>query len=136
MVLHHVAQHMNALQKKNTAAQIGSILAQVVLGRWPAPPSTTVRSTPSPAATRRNQPHRGAADEEGARIMAATGQFNPWGMVWFFQIMTRRTARSGFLAARSSARPGAHRRSHKRVPRHPDVFGKYKDTQQKDVAYW
>ena len=28
------------------------------------------------------------ADEEGARIMAATGQYNPYGMVWFFQIMS------------------------------------------------
>src|SRR4030088_2690995 len=32
MVLHHVAQRMAALQNKGTAASIGSILAQVVLG--------------------------------------------------------------------------------------------------------
>ena len=32
MVLHHVAQRMAALQKKSTAASIGSILAQIVLG--------------------------------------------------------------------------------------------------------
>ncbi|HTD36556.1 MAG TPA: M48 family metalloprotease, partial [Candidatus Limnocylindrales bacterium] len=89
MVLHHVAQRMAALQKKSTAASIGSILAQIVLGPLAGAAvdyGTQYAVAGSDAAQSRHI--EAQADEEGARIMAATGQFNPWGMVWFFQIMS------------------------------------------------
>jgi predicted Zn-dependent protease len=138
MVLHHVAQHMNALQKKNTAAQIGSILAQIVLGPL-AGAAVDYGSQYAVAGSDAAQSRHieAAADEEGARIMAATGQFNPWGMVWFFQIMTESYGPGQNFWLRD------HPLDQLRITDlmnefrdNPDVFGKYKDTQQKDVAYW
>src|ERR1700737_1299610 len=89
MVLHHVAQRMAALQKKSTAPSVVSILAQIVLGPLVGA-AVDYGSQFAVAGTDAAQSRHieAAADEEGARIMAATGQFNPWGMVWFFQTMT------------------------------------------------
>ena len=74
---------------------------------------------------------------KGARIMAATGQFNPWGMVWFFQIMTESYGPGQNFWLRD------HPLDQVRIAdlanefrADPATFGKYKDTQQKDVAYW
>src|ERR1700686_4718278 len=89
MVLHHVAQHMASLQKKSTVAQVGSILAQIVLGPL-AGAAVDYGSQYAVAGSDAAQSRHieAQADEEGARIMVATGEYNPWGMVWFFQLMT------------------------------------------------
>jgi predicted Zn-dependent protease len=138
MVLHHVAQHMASLQKKSTVAQVGSILARVVLGSIVGAAvdyGSQYAVAGSDAAQSRHI--EAQADEEGARIMAATNQYNPWGMVWFFQIMSE------------SYGPGQNSwlRDHpldqariddlqNQFRRNPEVFGKYKDTKAKDTAYW
>ena len=138
MVLHHVAQRMAALQKKSTAASVGSILAQIVLGPL-AGAAVDYGSQYAVAGTDAAQSRHieAQADEEGARIMAATGQFNPWGMIWFFELMTEEygPGQNSWLrdhpldAARIADLEHEFRSD-------PAMFGKWKDTQQKDVAYW
>jgi predicted Zn-dependent protease len=138
MVLHHVAKHMDSLQKKSTVAQVGSILAQIVLGPLAGAAidyGSQYAVAGSDAAQSRHI--EAQADEEGARIMAATGVFNPWGMVWFFQIMTESYGPGQNFWLRD------HPLDQSRIDdlqnefhSNPDVFGKYIDTKQKDVTYW
>jgi beta-barrel assembly-enhancing protease len=138
MVLHHVAQHMSALQKKSTVASIGSILAQIVLGPLAGAAidyGSQYAVAGSDAAQSRHI--EAQADEEGARIMAATGQYNPWGMIWFFQTMTDTYGPGQNFWLRS------HPLDNQRIvdlenqfKANPAVFGKYTDTKKKDVAYW
>jgi predicted Zn-dependent protease len=138
MVLHHVAQRMAALQKKSTAASIGSILAQIVLGPLAGAAidyGSQFAVAGSDAAQSRHI--EAQADEEGARIMAATGQFNPWGMVWFFQIMTEEYGPGQNFWLRDHPIDEARITDlEHQFKSNPEVYGKYKDTQQKDVAYW
>lgn len=138
MVLHHVAKHMASQQAKNTAQTIGSILAQIVLGPLAGAAidyGTQYAVAGSSASESRHI--EAQADEEGARIMAATNYFNPWGMVWFFQIMTEEYGPGQTSWMRS------HPLDQQRIDdletefrSNPDVFGKFKDTHAKDVAYW
>ncbi len=138
MVLHHVAQHISALQKKSTIASIGSILAQILVGPLAGAAfdyGSQYAVAGSDAAQSRHI--EAQADEEGARIMAATNQYNPWGMVWFFQTMTETYGAGQNFWLRS------HPLDNQRIvdlenqfKANPAVFGKYTDTKQKDVAYW
>ena len=138
MVLHHVAQRMAALQKKSTAASIGSILAQIVLGPLAGAAidyGSQYAVAGSDAAQSRHI--EAQADEEGARIMAATGQYNPWGMVWFFQIMTETYGPGQNYWLRDHPIDEARIADLQHEFRtKPELFGKWKDTAQKDVAYW
>jgi len=138
MVLHHVAKRMDSLQKKSTVAQIGSILAQVVLGPLAGAAidyGTQYAVAGSDAAQSRHI--EAQADEEGARIMAATGQYNPWGMVWFFQIMTESYGPGQNFWLRDHPLDQARIDDlQNEFHNNPDVFGKYTDTKQKDVTYW
>jgi predicted Zn-dependent protease len=138
MVLHHVAQRMAALQKKSTAASIGSILAQVLLGPLGgAAVDYGMQSAVAGSDAAQSRHIEAQADEEGARIMAATGQFNPWGMVWFFQIMTESYGPGQNFWLRDHPLDQARITDLGNEFRaDPATFGKYKDTQQKDVAYW
>ena len=138
MVLHHVAKRMASAQKKNTVASIGSILAQVVLGPLGGA-AVDYGSQYAVAGTDAAESRHieAQADEEGARIMAATGQFNPWGMVWFFETMTETYGPGQNSWLRD------HPLDQQRITdletqfhNNPDVFGKFKDTKQKDVVYW
>ncbi|HEY0614797.1 MAG TPA: M48 family metalloprotease [Candidatus Elarobacter sp.] len=138
MVLHHVAQRLAALQKKSTAATIGSILAQVVLGPI-AGAAVDYGSQYAVAGTDAAQSRHieAQADEEGARIMAATGQFNPWGMVWFFQTMTEAYGPGQNFWLRDHPIDAARIQDlENQFKANPAVFGKWKDTGQKDVSYW
>jgi predicted Zn-dependent protease len=138
MVLHHVAQRMAALQKKSTAASVVSILAQIVLGPLVGA-AVDYGSQYAVAGTDAAQSRHieAQADEEGARIMAATGQFNPWGMIWFFQTMTETYGPGQSYWLRDHPIDEARIADLEHQFRaYPEVFGKYKDTKQKDVAYW
>jgi len=138
MVLHHVAKRMAALQAKSTVATLGSILANVLLGPLGGAAvdyGSQYAVAGSDAAQSRHIESQ--ADEEGARILAATNQFNPWGMVWFFQIMTATYGKGEASWLRN------HPLDQQRIDDlirefhdDPATFGKYKDTQQRDVAYW
>lgn len=138
MVLHHVAQHMSSLQKKSAAASVVSVLSQIVLGPLAGAAidyGSQYAVAGSDAAASRHIESQ--ADEEGARIMAATKQFNPWGMVWFFQVM------SETYGAGQASWLRSHPLDQQRIDNlvnefhtSPELFGNYKDTRQKDVAYW
>src|ERR1700730_13896786 len=138
MVLHHVAKRMDSLQKKSTAASVGSILAQIVLGPLAGAAidyGSQYAVAGSDAAQSRHI--EAQADEEGARIMAATGQYNPWGMVWFFQIMTESYGPGQNSWLRDHPLDQARIDDLQNQFRgNPDVFGKYKDTKAKDSVYW
>ncbi len=138
MVLHHVAKRMDSLQKKSTAASVGSILAQIVLGPLAGAAidyGSQYAVAGSDAAQSRHI--EAQADEEGARIMAATGQFNPYGLIWFFQIMTETYGPSQNNWLRDHPIDDARIADLRhQFSASPEVFGKYKDTLQKDVAYW
>ena len=121
-----------------TVASIGSILAQIVLGPL-AGAAFDYGSQFAVAGTDAAQSRHieAAADEEGARIMAATGQFNPWGMIWFFQTMTENYGPGQNFWLRDHPVDAARIADLEHQFRaYPEVFGKYQDTRQKDVAYW
>lgn len=138
MVLHHVATQIARMNKASTAAAIGSILAHVVLGPLGGSAVDYGLQYPLAGLDANTSRHIEAqADEEGARIMAATKQFNPWGMVWFFQIM------SATYGAGQNSWLRSHPLDAQRIAdlehefrADPAVFGGYRDTEQKDVAYW
>ena len=138
MVLHHVAQRMSSLQKKGTAASVVSVLSQVVLGPLAGAAidyGSQYAVAGSDAAQSRHI--EAQADEEGARIMAATNQFNPWGMVWFFQIMTESYGPGQNTWLRDHPLDVARIDDLQNQFRtNAELFGKWKDTKQKDVAYW
>ena len=138
MVLHHVAKAMSASQKKNTLATIGSVLAQVMLGRIAGAAidyGSQYAVAGSDAAQSRHI--EAEADEEGARIMAATGVYNPWGMVWFFQTMseTYGKGQSSWLRSHPLDELRITDLEHQ-FAANPEIYGKWKDTKQRDVAYW
>jgi predicted Zn-dependent protease len=138
MVLHHVAKRMAALQSKSTAASVGSILANIFLGPL-AGAAVDYGSQYAVAGTDAAQSRHieAQADEEGARIMAATNEYNPYGMVWFFELMTATYGKGEAFWLRD------HPLDQQRIDdlvtefhNDPGTFGKYQDTQQRDVVYW
>jgi predicted Zn-dependent protease len=138
MVLHHVAKHMAADNKMNTVATVGSILAQVFAGPLGGAAAGYGMQNAGARVDANLQRHIEAqADEEGARIIAATNTYNPYGMIWFFQTMT---ATYGVGKADwSRSHPLDQQRIddlRNELTSNPAVFGKFKDTQQRDVAYW
>jgi predicted Zn-dependent protease len=138
MVLHHVAKQMAAAQAKNTAQTIGSILANILLGPLGGAAvdygSQYAVAGTDAAETRHIEAQ---ADEEGARIMAATNYYNPWGMVWFFEIMTAEYGPGQNTWLRDHPLDAARIDDLKNEFRdNPDVFAKYKDTGAKDLVYW
>jgi beta-barrel assembly-enhancing protease len=138
MVLHHVAKHIAAANKMNTVATVGSILAQVFAGPLGgAAADYGMQNAGEHVDANLSRHIEAQADEEGARIIAATNTYNPYGMIWFFQTMT---ATYGVGQADWSR---SHPLDQQRIDdlRHemladPQVFGKFKDTQQREVAYW
>jgi predicted Zn-dependent protease len=138
MVLHHVAKHMAAASKMNTVATVGSILAQVFAGPLGGAAAGYGMQNAGDHLDANLQRHIEAqADEEGARIIAATNTFNPYGMIWFFQTMTQ-TYGAG-QAAWSRSHPLDQARIddlRNLMAADPQTFGKFKDTQSREVAYW
>jgi predicted Zn-dependent protease len=138
MVLHHVAKHMAAANKMNTAATIGSILAQVLAGPLGGMAADYGMQTAGEHVDANISRHIEAqADEEGARIVAATNVYNPYGMIWFFQTMTETYGPGQATWSRN------HPLDQQRIDdlrnlmtADPATFGKFKDTQARQVAYW
>lgn len=138
MVLHHVAKRIANGNKVGTLASIGSVLAQILVGPLAgAGAGYALQNLYAGQDAALSRHIEAQADEEGARIMAATGIYNPYGLIWFFEKMsaTYGLGKAGFLVD--------HPLDQQRIDdlRHlfaTDVatFGKFKDTQQRDVAYW
>jgi len=138
MVLHHVAKSMRTGSFLGTATQIGSILANILLGPLGGAAADYATGTAAEAHYMNMSRHIEAeADEEGARIAAATNYLNPYGMIWFFQTMTATYGDKGAFWQRSHPFDQARITDLESLfVRYPDVFGKFKDTKQRDVAYW
>lgn len=138
MVLHHVAKHIAADNKMSTVATVGSILAQVFGGPLGGAAANYGMENAGERVDANLQRHIEAqADEEGARIIAASNAFNPYGMIWFFQTMT--ATYGPVQVAWSRSHPLDQQRIddlRNEMAADPAVFGKFKDTQQRDVAYW
>lgn len=138
MVLHHVAKRIANQNKVGTVATIGSILAQILVGPLAGAGADYAMQNLQQGQDASLSRHIEAqADEEGARIMAATGVYNPYGLIWFFEKMTATygAGKAGFLVD--------HPLDQQRIDdlRHlfatdTATFGKYTDTHQGDVAYW
>jgi predicted Zn-dependent protease len=122
----------------NTVATVGSILAQIFGGPLGGMAADYGMQNAGERVDANLQRHIEAqADEEGARIMAATNTYNPYGMIWFFQTMT------ATYGAGQAAWTRSHPLDQQRIDdlrtemaADPTVFGKFKDTQQREVAYW
>ena len=138
MVLHHVAKRIANGNKVGTLASIGSILAQVLVGPLAgAGADYALQNLYAGQDANLSRHIEAQADEEGARIVAATNVYNPYGLIWFFEKMTATygAGKAGFLVDHPLDRQRIDDLRHLFAT---DVatFGKYKDTQQRDVAYW
>lgn len=139
MVLHHVAKRIANASKLGTIATIGSILARVmtgVLGGAAADYALGAGMAGQDANLSRHV--EAEADEEGARIVAATKVFNPYGMIWFFQTMAATYGgkeKGNWLMSHPLDQARIDDLQHL-IAANPQLFGDYKDTQQRDVAYW
>ena len=77
------------------------------------------------------------ADEEGARIMAATNEYNPYGMIWFFDRMIKEYGDSGTFWLRSHPFSSARIADLEHLfASNPAVFGKYDKTNRMNEIYW
>ena len=138
MVLHHVAKRVANDNKASTLSTIGGILARVFGGPLGGAASDYALGNLGEAQAASLSRHIEAqADEEGARIMAATNVFNPYGLIWFLDIMT------ATYGAGKNDWMIDHPLDAQRIEdlRHlfaadPATFGKYKDSESRDVAYW
>jgi predicted Zn-dependent protease len=138
MVLHHVAKQMAAGNVVGTVGQIGSILGNIFLGPLGGFAVDNGLNAAQQAKMASLARHIEAqADEEGAKILAATNDFNPYGLLWFFNVMTAQygAGKKNWLTS--------HPLDNERIDdlknfmaARPETFGKYKDTQAVDVAYW
>jgi predicted Zn-dependent protease len=138
MVLHHVARHIKAATAAGVIGTIGSIAAQILLGPIGAIPAQYALDTAQGAQDMNLSRHIEAqADEEGARIIAATNDLNPYGMIWFFETMKKAYGDKGAYWQRSHPFDDARISDLRHVfAANPQVFGKYQDTKRRDEGYW
>jgi predicted Zn-dependent protease len=138
MVKHHVAKRMANQQKVGALATIGqiagSIFGGVIGGNALAYAIGQGQAAQDAALSRHIEAE---ADEEGARIMAATKQYNPYGLIWFFNILTAHYGPGQMNYMRDHPLDQARVDDLRNLfASDPATFGMWKDTQQGDVAYW
>ena len=138
MVLHHVAKQMSNSKTMSTLGTILSIPIQILLGPLGALPAGYAMDTLGNAQAANVSRHIEAqADEEGARILVATGDFNPYGMIWFFQMMTKTYGDRGAFWLRSHPFDSARIADLKTLfSANPTVFSKYDPTDKSAEIYW
>ncbi len=138
MVLHHVAKQMADMQKIGTAGTVLSTVGQILLGPLGGYAVDNALNAAAQGKMASLTRHIEAqADEEGASIIAATNDFNPYGLIWFFQVMSR-TYGAGQKSWLRSHPIDAERIADLQnyMAARPAIFGKYKDSAAIDVAYW
>jgi len=138
MVLHHVAKRIANANKIGTLATIGSILAQVFAGPLAgAAADYGLQNAQAGQDANLSRHIESQADEEGARIVAATGVYNPYGLIWFFQKMsaTYGKGQAGWLRDHPLDQQRIDDLKHL-FATDKATFGKFNDTEQVDVAYW
>jgi predicted Zn-dependent protease len=138
MVLHHVAKRIANANRIGTLATIGSILANVFGGPLGgAAADYGLQNAQAGQDANLSRHIEAQADEEGARIIAATGVYNPYGLIWFFQKMSATYGKGQANWLRDHPLDVARIDDLKRLfASEPATFGKFTDTQQIDVAYW
>jgi predicted Zn-dependent protease len=138
MVLHHVARKIANANILGTIGAIGSAAASIFLGPLGGYAAEEALGVASQAQDANVSRHIEAqADEEGARIMAATGDFNPYGMIWFFEKMIKEYGDTGTYWQRSHPFSSARITDLRHLfAANPAVFGKYKDTNAVNEIYW
>lgn len=138
MVLHHVAKRIANANTSNTIGTILSLPAQILLGPLGGLGAEYALSQMQSAQDANLSRHIEAqADEEGARILVATNEFNPYGLIWFFNTMIKTYGESGSYWLRS------HPFSSARIAdlnslfvANPQIFGKYDKTDKTNEVYW
>lgn len=138
MVLHHVAKRIANSNRIGTLATIGSILANVFGGPLGgAAVDYGLQNAQAGQDANLSRHIEAQADEEGARIVAATGVYNPYGLIWFFQKMTATYGKGQANWLRDHPLDQQRIDDLKRLfANDPATFGKFRDTEQVDVAYW
>lgn len=138
MVLHHVARSMKNAEAAGIIGTIGSIAAQILLGPLASIPANYALDMATNAQDMNLSRHIEAqADEEGARIVAATGQLNPWGMIWFFETMKKTYGDHG--AYWEQSHPFDDARIADLITHFKDdpaTFGKFASTNRGSEVYW
>ncbi len=138
MVLHHVAKRIANAQRANTIGTILSIPAQILLGPLGSLPAGALLDALQNAQDANLSRHIEAqADEEGARILAATPSYNPYGMIWFFQTMTKTFGDKGTYWSRDHPFDSARISDLKNLfASNPSLFAKYDATDLSAETYW
>ena len=138
MVLHHVARQVRNAQTLGIIGTLGSILGQILLGPIGSLASDYATQTALSAQDMNLSRHIEAqADEEGARIMAASGVYNPWGMVWFFEIMEKTYGDKGAFWERSHPFDSARIADLEHLfASDPQTFGSFQNTKAVEDIYW
>jgi predicted Zn-dependent protease len=138
MVLHHVAKRIAAEKAANGVGTAAQVLGSIFGGGLGGAAAGYLSSLGAAKVDANLSEHIEAqADEEGARIMAATKEFNPWGLIWFFQIMTATYGPGQKNWLMDHPVDAARVDDLKNLfANNPKIFGMWKDTQQGDQTYW
>src|SRR5579875_219832 len=138
MVLHHVAKRIRNAETVGTIGGIAGIFAALILGPLAGAGAQYALGTAMQAQDANLSRHVEAqADEEGARIAAATGVLNPYGMIWFFEILKEKYGDKGAFWQRDHPFDDARITDLRHLfAADSQVFGKFTDTEAKDEVYW
>ena len=138
MVLHHVAKRIKNQSVANTIGTILSIPAEIILGPLGALPAEYALGAVASAQDANLSRHIEAqADEEGARIMAATNVYNPYGMIWFFNRMIKAYGDKGTYWLRDHPFSSARITDLQTLfAQNPQIFAKYDKTDHSEDVYW
>lgn len=142
MIEHHVAKHMAKQQTMGILATIGTVVASIMVpgvGGILASEATEYGSYMMMQGVDANISRHieSQADWVGAEIEAETGILNPWGMIWFFEKMTREFGPGQNYWLRNhplDATRIAGLKEH--FKQNPQLFAKFKDTEAIDEVYW
>lgn len=142
MIEHHVAKRMAKLQGMSILATVGTILTSIIVpgvGGILASDAANYASSIGVATVDANLSRHieSQADMVGADIVAKTGTYNPWGMVWFFQKMTREYGPGENFWLRNHPLDAVRIAGLKEhFQKDTQLFGKFKDTESVDTVYW
>lgn len=138
MVLHHVAKRIANENTSNTIGTILSVPAQIFLGPLGGLGAQYALNQMQTAQDMNLSRHiEAAADEEGARIIAGTNDFNPHGMIWFFHTMIKTYGDNGSYWQRSHPFSSARIADLNNLfATNPQLFAKYDATDKTDEVYW
>jgi predicted Zn-dependent protease len=138
MVLHHVAKRIANANTANTIGTILSLPAQILLGPLGGLGAEYALSQMQSAEDANLSRHIEAqADEEGALIIVATHEFNPYGLIWFFNTMIKTYGETGSYWLRSHPFSSARIADLNNLfAANPQIFGKYDKTDKTNEVYW